>query len=99
MTAALFTWAAYFTTVILLIAPYLLIQPDGFTLWDLEPHIFALCCTFVIALLIVAVFNFYVSVVEVQSFKHRFFEMAAILVVVSLISYGIGLGLRSWLGV
>jgi hypothetical protein len=38
-------------------------------------------------------------VVEVQSFKHRFFEMAAILVVVSLISYGIGLGLRSWLGV
>lgn len=99
MTAALFTWAAYFTTVILLIAPYLLIQPDGFILWDLEPHIFALCCTFVIALLIVAVFNFYVSVVEVQSFKHRFFEMAAILVVVSLISYGIGLGLRSWLGV
>ncbi|MDP7312372.1 MAG: VIT1/CCC1 transporter family protein, partial [Candidatus Thalassarchaeaceae archaeon] len=50
MTAALFTWAAYFTTVILLIAPYLLIQPGGFTLWDLEPHIFALCCTFVIAL-------------------------------------------------
>ena len=98
-TAAMFTWAAYLITVLLLVAPYLIIQPDGPTLWGLESYEFALCCTFAIGLLIVAVFNFYVSVVEVQSFKHRFFEMTAILVVVSLISYGIGLGLRSWLGV
>ncbi len=97
--AAFFTWAAYLVTVLLLIAPYLIINPDGFTLWDLESHQFALLCTFAIGLLIVAVFNFYVSVVEVQSFKHRFFEMTAILAVVSLISYGIGLGLRGWLGV
>jgi len=40
-----------------------------------------------------------VSVVEVQSFRHRFFEMTSILVVVSMISYLIGLGLRSWIGV
>ena len=97
--AAFFTWAAYFVTVLLLISPYLIINPEGFTLWGMETHHFALLCTFAIGLLIVAVFNFYVSVVEVQSFKHRFFEMTAILVVVSFISYLIGLGLRSWLGV
>ena len=98
-TAALFTWLAYLSTVILLISPYLLIHSDSPTYFDLEPHVFALCCTFAIGLLIVAVFNFYVSVVEVQSFRHRFFEMTSILVVVSIISYLIGLGLRSWIGV
>jgi VIT1/CCC1 family predicted Fe2+/Mn2+ transporter len=56
-------------------------------------------CTFAIGLLIVAVFNFYVSVVEEVSFRSRFMEMAGILGVVSLISYGIGLALRSMLGI
>ena len=50
-------------------------------------------------LLIVAVFNFYVSVVEEVSFRTRFLEMAGILGVVSLISYGIGIILRGVLGV
>jgi VIT1/CCC1 family predicted Fe2+/Mn2+ transporter len=45
------------------------------------------------------VFNFYVSVVEEVSFKSRFMEMAGILGVVSLISYGIGLALRGMLGI
>ena len=44
-------------------------------------------------------FNFYVSVVEGVSFRSRFIEMAAILGVVSLISYGIGIALRGILGV
>ena len=46
-----------------------------------------------------AVFNFYVSVVEEVSFRTRFMEMAGILGVVSLISYGIGLALRGMLGI
>jgi VIT1/CCC1 family predicted Fe2+/Mn2+ transporter len=48
---------------------------------------------------IVAVFNYYISVVEEMSFKHRFVEMSVILIVVSLISFGIGVLLRGWLGV
>ena len=52
-----------------------------------------------IGLLIVAVFNFYVSVVEEVSFRSRFMEMAGILGVVSLISYGIGIALRGMLGI
>lgn len=98
-TAALFTWAAYLVTVIMLVSPYLLISADGPLVYGQEPHIQALFCTFTIGLIIVAVFNYYISVVEVKSFKHRFGEMAGILIVVSLISFGIGILLRGWLGV
>jgi VIT1/CCC1 family predicted Fe2+/Mn2+ transporter len=98
-TAALFTWAAYLATVLLLVCPYLLIPVDGPPVYGFETHIQALFCTFVIGFVIVAVFNYYISVVEEMSFKHRFVEMSVILIVVSLISFGIGVLLRGWLGV
>ena len=97
--AAFFTWLSYLVTVFLLVGPYLVIQADSPDFHGLEPHVQALLCTFAIGLLIVAVFNFYVSVVEEVSFKSRFFEMAGILAVVSLISYGIGIALRGMLGI
>ena len=97
--AAFFTWISYLITVLLLVSPYLLFSADSPDFQGLEPHVQALLCTFFIGLLIVAVFNFYVSVVEEVSFRSRFAEMAAILGVVSLISYGIGIALRGMLGV
>jgi len=97
--AAFFTWLSYLVTVILLVGPYLVIQADSPDFHGLEPHVQALLCTFAIGLLIVAVFNFYVSVVDEVSFKSRFFEMAGILAVVSLISYVIGIALRGMLGI
>jgi len=97
--AAFFTWLSYLVTVFLLVGPYLVFQADSPDFQGLEPHVQALLCTFAIGLLIVAVFNFYVSVVEEVSFKSRFFEMAGILTVVSLISYGIGIALRGMLGI
>ena len=97
--AAMFTWISYLTTVLLLVSPYLIIGPDSADLRGFGPHIQALFGTFSIGLLIVALFNYYVSVVEGVSFRARFVEMAAILGVVSLISYGIGVGLRGVLGV
>mgnify|MGYP002036924381 CR=1 FL=1 len=97
--AAFFTWISYLITVLMLVSPYLLFSSDSPDFQGLEPHIQALVCTFIIGLLIVAVFNFYVSVVEEVSFRSRFIEMAAILGVVSLISYGIGIALRGMLGV
>lgn len=97
--AAFFTWISYLITVLLLVSPYLLLNADSPDFQGLEPHVQALLCTFAVGLLIVAVFNFYVSVVEEVSFKTRFLEMAGILGVVSLISYGIGIILRGVLGV
>jgi VIT1/CCC1 family predicted Fe2+/Mn2+ transporter len=98
-TAALYTWAAYLATVLLLVCPYLLISADGPLVYGFETHIQALFCTFVIGFVIVAVFNYYISVVDEKSFKHRFGEMSAILIAVILISFGIGVLLRGWLGV
>ena len=97
--AAFFTWISYLITVLMLVSPYFLFSSGSPDFQGLEPHIQALICTFIIGLLIVAVFNFYVSVVEGVSFRSRFIEMAAILGVVSLISYGIGIALRGMLGV
>ena len=97
--AAFFTWISYLITVLLLVSPYLMFNSDTPDFRGLEPHVQALLCTFAIGLLIVAVFNFYVSVVEGVSFRSRFLEMVGILGIVSLISYGIGIALRGILGV
>ena len=97
--AAIFTWISYLITVLLLVSPYLLIGNDTADFQGLGPHIQALFGTLSIGLIIVALFNYYVSVVEGVSFKTRFSEMAAILGVVTLISYGIGIALRGFLGV
>ncbi len=97
--AAFFTWISYLLTVLLLVAPFLIFQADSPEFHGLGPHVQALMCTFAAGLLIVALFNFYLSVIEEVSFRSRFLEMAGILGVVSLISYGIGIALRGALGI
>ena len=99
LKAAFFTWLSYILTVFLLVMPYLILNVDSPVVYGLEPHLQALACTFIIGLVIVALFNFYISVVEEESFRRRFSEMAGILVVVSMISFVIGLALKGWLGV
>ncbi len=97
--AAFFTWISYLLTVLLLVAPFLIFQADSPEFHGLGPHVQALMCTFAVGLLIVALFNFYLSVIEEVSFRSRFLEMVSILGIVSLISYGIGIALRGALGV
>ncbi len=97
--AAFFTWISYLLTVLLLVAPFLIFQADSPEFHGLGPHVQALMCTFAVGLLIVALFNFYLSVIEEVSFRSRFLEMTGILGMVSLISYGIGIALRGALGV
>ncbi|MBE48472.1 MAG: rubrerythrin family protein [Euryarchaeota archaeon] len=97
--AAFFTWISYLLTVLLLVAPFLIFQADSPEFHGLGPHVQALMCTFAVGLLIVALFNFYLSVIEEVSFRSRFLEMVSILGMVSLISYGIGIALRGALGV
>ena len=96
--AAAFTGIGYIATVFLLVMPYLILTGDDPLRLGLEPHLQALACTLAIGLGIVAAFNGYVAVAQDQSFGKRFTEMAGILIVVSAISFGIGIALRTWFG-
>ncbi|MAP65651.1 MAG: rubrerythrin family protein [Euryarchaeota archaeon] len=97
--AALFTGLSYIVTVLLLVTPYLILDSDNQVIFGLEPHIQALIITFIIGLFIIALFNFYVSVAQDKSFKGKFIEMGLILLVVTFISFIIGLVLRESFGI
>ncbi|MFH1134262.1 MAG: VIT1/CCC1 transporter family protein [Nanoarchaeota archaeon] len=85
--ASVYTGIAYLLTVLLLITPYLLFK-----------NVFmALGCTLMVALLIILVFNFYISVAQELSFKKRFLEMACLSLGVAGISFLIGLAVRTFL--
>lgn len=87
--ASIYTGTAYLVTVVILILPFLLLG-----------NIYvSLVLTLVLAMLIIAVFNFYYSVVKNEGFKHRFLEMAIISFSVALISFGIGFVLNKFIGV
>lgn len=87
--SALYTGIAYIITVILLVLPYLLLG---------NPFI-ALLITILTAILIIFVFNYYISVAKDLSFKHRFFEMVILNLIVTAITFGIGILVREGLGI
>jgi VIT1/CCC1 family predicted Fe2+/Mn2+ transporter len=87
--AAVYTGSAYVITVVLLIMPYLI-----FTSFYV-----CLFITLTIALLIIAIFNYYISVAREVPFKKRFLEMAGLSLAVSAISFFIGLALRKLTGI
>jgi VIT1/CCC1 family predicted Fe2+/Mn2+ transporter len=87
--AATYTGIAYILTVILLILPYLL-----FPNYYLD-----LAIALVTAVLIIAVFNYYISVATSVPFRPRFLEMAGISLGVAALSFGLGYLIRLWLGV
>jgi vacuolar iron transporter family protein len=85
LKASLITGSAYVFTVFLLILPYLI-----FT------NIFV-CLSLVVgvALCIIFVFTYYISVAKELDFKKRFFEMAGISLGVAALNYLIGLLIRN----
>ncbi|MBN1687217.1 MAG: VIT1/CCC1 transporter family protein [Spirochaetales bacterium] len=87
--SSIYTGLAYIVTVFLLILPYLLIAH----------YLICLAVTISVAILIIFIFNYYVSVAQDLSFKRRFLEMAAISLGVSALSFGIGYVIRIVLGV
>ena len=87
--ASVYTGTAYVLTVVSLIAPYLLFSS----------YYACLAATLSIALLIVAAFNYYISVVNEVSFRKRFLEMAGLSLGVSAISFLIGVILRRFAGI
>ncbi len=87
--ASVYTGTAYVLTVVALITPYLLFSS----------YYLCLAATLSIALLIVAIFNYYISVVNEASFRKRFLEMAGLSLGVSAISFLIGIVLRKFTGI
>lgn len=89
LKAAIYTGVAYIITVVLLILPFVL-MPNPY--W-------ALVVCLGSALVIIAIFNYYYTVVKSESFKTRFVEMAAISTTIAAISFGIGYALRIFTGI
>ncbi|MBN2115267.1 MAG: VIT1/CCC1 transporter family protein [Anaerolineales bacterium] len=87
--AAIYTGIAYIITVALLVLPYLLF----------ENYILDLIITLSIAVVIIAVFNYYISVAKGESFRTRFLEMAGLSLGVATFSFIIGYFIRIWLGI
>jgi len=87
--ASVYTGIAYITTVLVLISPYLI----------LPNYYVSLGATLTLAVLIIAFFTYYLSVVKDVSFKNRFFEMAGLSLGIAFISFLVGFTLRTVFGV
>lgn len=89
--SATYTGIAYLVTVALLILPYLL--------FDKAHYLWAMATMIVIVLLILVVFNYYISVAQDLPFKKRFGQMAGISLGVAALSFVIGILVKQFLGV
>ncbi len=89
MRAALYTGIAYIFTVLFLIFPYLL----------LDNEYLCLLISLIVAVSIIAAFNYYISVAKGENFRRRFIEMAALSLSVAAFSFGVGYLIRLWLGI
>ena len=87
--AAIYTGIAYIITVVALVGPFIL----------LSSPVLALCIMLVMALLIIAFFNYYYAIARNESFKRRFTEMAVLSFSVAGISFLIGYLLKTVTGV
>ena len=89
--SSLYTGFAYLITVALLILPYLILPAESY-----YP---ALGTSLIIAIFIIAAFNYYISVAKERSFRKSFLTMAGISVGVAAISFIVGLLVKNILGI
>lgn len=89
LKSASYTGFAYLVTVALLVTPYLL----------LNNGLMALGCMIAIAIFIIFIFNYYISIAKDLNFKRRFLEMAIISVSVAAFSFFLGFALKHFIGV
>lgn len=87
--AAGYTGVAYILTVVVLISPYLV----------LPNYFMSLGVTLLLAVLIIAGFNFYVSVAKQEDFRRSFLEMTILSLSVAAFSFGVGYVLRALFGI
>jgi VIT1/CCC1 family predicted Fe2+/Mn2+ transporter len=87
--SAAYTGIAYIITVLALIFPYLVFS-----------NLYVcLGITLAIAIVIIAAFNYYISVAKDEDFKSRFGEMALLSLSVAVLSFGVGYVLRQVFGI
>jgi VIT1/CCC1 family predicted Fe2+/Mn2+ transporter len=89
LKSCVYTGLAYVATVLVLIAPYLL----------LGHPLVCLLFTLSASVLVIAAFNFYVSVAMDRPFLRQFLEMAAVSIGVAALSFGLGYAIKALLGV
>ncbi|MBN2611725.1 MAG: VIT1/CCC1 transporter family protein [Bacteroidales bacterium] len=87
--SALYTGIAYIFTVILLILPYFIFSH----------YLVCLAGTIIFAILVIFLFNFYISIAKDYDFKKRFTEMLVISLGVAAISFLIGYVIRRLFGI
>lgn len=89
LKAAVYTGIAYLITVAILIAPYVVFGN----------YFVCLAGTFLLAVMVIAAFNYYVSVARDLPFRKRFFEMVCVSFGVAAFSFLLGFVVRKLLGV
>ncbi|MBN1433086.1 MAG: VIT1/CCC1 transporter family protein [Methanomicrobiaceae archaeon] len=89
LRAATYTGGAYIMTVFLLILPYFIFSH----------YAAALAVAIITGIIIIFVFNFYISVAKDLDFKRRFLEMAGISLGVAGLSFLLGVVVRTLFGV
>lgn len=87
--SAVYTGIAYIVTVLLLVSPYLIV----------DDYLVCLALTLTAAVLVILFFTFYLSVARDLPFWRRFLEMAGISLGVAALSFGIGVAVKTLLGV
>lgn len=91
LKSSLYTGMAYLITVALMVLPYLLV-PN-------ELYVAAFGIMLAVVVLVIFLFNFYVSVAQGKPLMSRFLQMAAISLGVAGISYVIGILAKALLGI
>jgi len=89
LKASIYTGVAYIITVSILILPYLVF----------ENYYLCLAMALIAAVLIIAIFNYYISVAKDAPFRRRFLEMAGVSLGVAALSFILGYVIRRVLGV
>lgn len=89
LTSAIYTGFAYLITVLILISPYLFLE-----------NVFVSSITMLVfAILIIAIYNYYISSIKSVPFKVRFFRMVFISLGVAAIGYLVGNIIRNYFGI
>ncbi|MBN1695779.1 VIT1/CCC1 transporter family protein [candidate division WOR-3 bacterium] len=88
LKSSLYTGAAYIITVLLLVLPYFIF----------DNYFFALMTTLIVGVLIIFLFNYYVSIAKDLPFRKRFLEMTFLSLGIAALSFVIGIVIRVTLG-
>ena len=89
--SCLYTGTAYLITVALLIMPYLILSS--------QMYIAALIWMLAMVIAEIAIFTFYIAVAKNEKFKSKFLEMSIISVSVAILSFGVSIAAKTFLGI